>query len=118
MNHYIMDYETLSNCFVGVFEHYKTDETKVFVIHDLQNDYDNFIEFLEQNETNKEWHISYNGLAFDAQITHYIIQNREMFKNLSGCAIAEILYKYAQECIDKSDRKGPEIRKIGSKINK
>ena len=105
MNHYIMDYETLSNCFVGVFEHYKTDETKVFVIHDLQNDYNNFIEFLEQNETNKEWHISYNGLAFDAQITHYIIQNREMFKNLSGCAIAEILYKYAQECIDRSDRK-------------
>ena len=105
MNHYIMDYETLSNCFVGVFEHYKTDETRVFVIHDLQNDYNNFIEFLEQNQTNKEWHISYNGLAFDAQITHYIIQNREMFKNLSGCAIAEILYKYAQECIDRSDRK-------------
>ena len=67
----------------------------------MQNDYEEFIEFLKQNIDNKEWHISYNGLAFDAQITHYIIENREMFRNLSGCAIAEILYKYAQECIDR-----------------
>ena len=104
MNHYVMDYETLSNCFVAVFEHYKTEETKIFVIHDLKNDYDSFIEFLEQNEQNKEWHISYNGLAFDAQVTHYIIKNRDMFKNLSGCAIAEVIYQYAQQCIDRSNK--------------
>jgi hypothetical protein len=46
---------------------------------------------------NKEWHISYNGLAFDAQVTHYIIRElRDMFKNLSGCAVAEAIYQYAQ----------------------
>ena len=26
MKHWIMDYETLSNCFVAVFEHYKTNK--------------------------------------------------------------------------------------------
>ena len=42
MRHWVMDYETLSNCFTGVFEHYKTQETEIFVIHDLQNDLDKF----------------------------------------------------------------------------
>ena len=55
MNHYIMDYETLSNCFVGVFEHYKTSERKIFVIHDLKNDYKEFIEFLHTNRDEKQW---------------------------------------------------------------
>ena len=42
MIHWVMDYETLSNCFVGVFEHYKTSERKIFIVHDLQNDFDEF----------------------------------------------------------------------------
>jgi len=105
MKHWVMDYETLSNCFTGVFEHYKTNETKVFVVHDLRNDFDEFIDFLEQNVTNKEWHISYNGLAFDGQITQYIIDNHYLWKNISACEIANILYKYAQYCIDKSNKK-------------
>ena len=45
-----MDYETLSNCFVAVFKHYKTDETHIFSICKLQNDYIKFTEFLKQNE--------------------------------------------------------------------
>ena len=73
MRHWVMDYETLANCFTGVFEHYKTQETEIFVIHDLQNDLPKFISFLQENINNKEWHISYNGLAFDAQVTHYIL---------------------------------------------
>ena len=43
MKHWVMDYETLSNCFTGVFEHYKTNESKTFVVHDLRNDFDEFI---------------------------------------------------------------------------
>ena len=105
MKHWIMDYETLSNCFVGVFEHYKTNETKTFVVHDLQNDFDEFVEFIKDNVENKEWHISYNGLAFDGQVTQYIIDNYYLWSNLSGCEIAEIIYKYAQYCINKSNNK-------------
>ena len=105
MRHWVMDYETLKNCFTGVFEHYKTTETKVFVIHDLRNDLDSFISFLEENINNKEWHISYNGLAFDGQVTHYIIDNHFLWSDLSGCEIAQIIYKYAQRCIQKSNAK-------------
>ena len=104
MNHWIMDYETLSNCFVGVFKHYKTDETHIFSVCSLQNDYDKFIDFLKQNIENREWHISYNGLAFDAQITHNIIKNHENLKLMDGESIAEEIYTYAQSCIDRSNK--------------
>jgi len=100
-----MDYETLKNCFTGVFEHYKTTETKVFVIHDLRNDINDFISFLEDNINNKEWHISYNGLAFDGQVTHYIIDNHQDWLDLSGCEVANVIYRYAQRCIQKSNKK-------------
>ena len=105
MKHWVMDYETLSNCFTGVFEHYKTNETEVFVVHDLRNDFDKLIVFLEKNVSNKEWHISYNGLAFDGQITQYILDNYYLWKELPACQIANILYKYAQYCIVKSNNK-------------
>jgi len=103
--HWVMDYETLSNCFTGVFEHYKTQETKIFVIHDLQNDLDILIDFFKENYNNKEWHISYNGLAFDAQVTHYIIDNYTQWEDLKGCETAAIIYSYAQTCIEKSNNK-------------
>ena len=105
MKHWVMDYETLSNCFTGVFEHYKTTERKVFVVHDLRNDLDDFISFLKENINNKEWHISYNGLAFDGQVTHYILDNYFLWNSLTGCEIAKIIYKYAQRTISKSNAK-------------
>ncbi len=103
--HWVHDYETLCNCFVAVFEHYKTSERKVYVIHDLQNDLKEFFEFLETNKENKEWHISYNGLAFDAQVTHYIMNNSQIWENMSGCAIAEAIYAFAQETIARQNRR-------------
>ena len=54
--------------------------------------YDKFIDFLKQNIENREWHISYNGLAFDAQITHNIIKNHENLKLMDGESIAEEIY--------------------------
>jgi len=105
MNHYVMDYETLYNCFVAVFEHYKTSERKIFVIHDLQNDIKSFTEFLEHNKENKEWHISYNGLAFDAQVTHYIMDNYQIWENMSGCTIGEAIYAFAQKTIERQNNR-------------
>ena len=103
MNHWIMDYETLSNCFVAVFKHYKTDETHIFSVCSLQNDYEKFTEFLKQNKKNKEWHISYNGLAFDAQVTHNIMKNHKNLSLMDGESIAEEIYSYAQRAITNSN---------------
>lgn len=102
MDHWVMDYETLSNCFVGVFQHYKTKEQKVFVIHDLRDDFDKLLLFLRKNRDDREWHISFNGLGFDAQITHYILDNQHNWMIHSACEIASDIYKFAQECINKT----------------
>lgn len=101
MNHYVMDYETLSNCFLGVFEHYKTDEVQVFTIGKLWNDLDKLLDFFDENMEFNQWHISFNGLAFDAQITEYIIQNRNMLMQHDGETIAKVIYAKAQDCINR-----------------
>ena len=31
--HWVMDYETITNCFVGVFQHYKDDNiSEIFIV--------------------------------------------------------------------------------------
>ena len=47
--HWVMDYETLSNCFIGVFEEVKTQKNQVFVIHESRNDIVKLLTFLTNN---------------------------------------------------------------------
>ena len=103
MNHWVMDYETLINMFGAVFQHYKTGETKQFVVHRLRNDIVELVKFLNQNKDNKEWHISYNGLSFDGQITEYILQNQETLIDHDPLQIANELYGFAQSVIEKTN---------------
>ena len=72
MNHWVMDYETLVNCFVGVFEHYKTSERKIFIVHEKQNDFEDFIEFLKQNIEFTEYFETTELLEFTKKMTHEI----------------------------------------------
>lgn len=107
MTHYVMDYETMINCFVAVFQHYKESKTKIFVIHESRNDIKQLIDFLNENATNNQWHISFNGLAFDSQITHYLLLNQEaLYNETNGQSIANWLYEYAQYIIDKKNETG------------
>jgi len=102
-SHWVMDYETLSNCFIAVFQHHKEDTTKVFIVHEPQNDIQELIEFLESNIKNNEWHISYNGLAFDAQITNMILKKKKELVTLTAAEIATLVYVKAQDCITRSN---------------
>ena len=104
-NHWVHDYETMKNLFVACFEHYKTDEVKVFIIHELKNDFPEFVSFLEQNKVNSEWHISFNGLSFDSQITEYIFRNKKLLMHLSAECIIKAIYDKAQDTIRRSNNK-------------
>lgn len=103
-SHWVMDYETVINCFVAVFEHYRKDERKIFVIHDQQDDFGDLIQFLNDCVKNKQWHISFNGLAFDAQITHWILDKQTKLATFSTEDRITAIYNYAQSVINKSDR--------------
>jgi len=103
--HWVMDYETLSDCFLGVFENYNTDEVHVFTIGKLRNDIDKLYRFFCDNKENNEYHISFNGLGFDSQITEFIYRNYDSFVTLDGVTIAKKIYGEAQETIQRSNNR-------------
>jgi len=102
--HWVMDYETLCNCFIAVFEHYKTEERKVFVVCEQRNDFPEFVTFLQKCVTENQWHISYNGLNFDAQITQKIIDKQKDLLKLSTPELIKFIYSYAQSVIEKTTK--------------
>lgn len=104
-SNWVMDYETITNCFVAVFTHFTKNQRKVFVVCDLQDDYEEFIAFLQENIQNQEYHISYNGLGFDSQITQYLLSSNHIRLSDSGGQKANIIYQYAQRVIHKQDTK-------------
>ena len=105
MNHWVMDYETLKNCFVGVFKHYKTDVRKIFVIHKLRDDSEEFIKFLRKNIKNKEYHIAFNGIGFDSQVTHNILKHYKDWKGMDPDEKTQEIYTFAQNAIQKSNNR-------------
>jgi hypothetical protein len=98
-----MDYETLSNCFIGVFEGIKSEDQEVFVVHESRNDIKELVEFLDRNIYYEEWHVSFNGLGFDSQITESIIRNKEWLIEQSPEKIAKFIYGKAQDVIYKQN---------------
>ena len=103
--HWVMDYETICNTFVAIFQHYKDDSVrKVFVINKDQNDIVEFCQFLSDCKTKNQWHISYNGLEFDAQITQHIMKHQSVYSKMPGDKLAEKIYAYAQETISRKNQ--------------
>jgi hypothetical protein len=101
--HWVHDYETLSNCFIGVFEDVKSEHQEIFVCHKSKNDIEELVHFLKRNQSLNEWHVSFNGLAFDSQITEHILRNQEQLLELDGDTIARFIYRKAQETIERSN---------------
>jgi hypothetical protein len=62
------------------------------------------LDFLEENKTNNEWHISFNGLAFDSQIIQHLLQSKEYFLELDGDTAARAIYQIAQSTIEKRNK--------------
>jgi len=101
--HWVMDYETLSNCFIACFEAVNSEEQRIFVVHESQNDILELVEFLQENISSEEWHVSFNGLGFDSQITEYILRNRDSIIHNKGEVIAKWIYGKAQNVISRQN---------------
>jgi hypothetical protein len=98
-----MDFETLSNCFIAVFEDVKSEDTEIFVIHESRNDIVPFLSFLMRNINHNEWHVSFNGLSFDSQITEHFLKNGHDLLDMSGDEIARFIYSKAQGIIQRQN---------------
>lgn len=104
VTNWVVDYETLVDCTVLVAEHYTRDEVKVFSVCKLINQFSELVNFLEQNKKEGEWHISFNGLGFDSQISEHILRSKPHLQNLTGEQIANWIYKKAQKIIEGQDQ--------------
>lgn len=100
-----MDWETLIDCTVLVVEDYKTTDQKVFSIGHIRNDIDELLTFLRFNKEHNEWHVSFNGLSFDSQITEYILRNAKKLAFMKGPDIAALVYAKAQDIIHRQNNK-------------
>jgi hypothetical protein len=101
--HWVHDYETLSDCFIGVFESVKSEDKHIFICHKSKNDILELVTFLERNIAYDEWHVSFNGLAFDSQITEHILRNKEQLLEQDGETIADFIYGKAQSVIQRQN---------------
>ena len=108
-DHWVMDYETLVDCFIGVFESHQSEDRREFVCYKYRNDYAKLKDFLRENVENYEFHFSFNGLSFDAQVTQFIIESD--FYDLTGDEIGKEVYKFVQNNIipQQSNRPFPKF---------
>lgn len=102
-NHWVIDYETLLNCTVLVAEHYTQDIRKEFVIHRHRNDIVELIAFLDECSNKKQFHISFNGLTFDSQISEYFLLNGDILMHREPEQVANEIYNVAQDIIDRQN---------------
>jgi hypothetical protein len=102
---WVMDYETLVDCFIAVFRNIRDDtDTKIFVVSKLGDDFEEYIQFLSDNIETKDWHLGFNNIAFDAQITEYILDNIDYLTPYPAEQRANFIYQYAQSVINRTDR--------------
>ena len=99
--HWVIDYETILNCTVLVAESHNSEERKIFVIHRFRNDVVELIAFLRECKEEGGFHITFNGLSFDGQITEWILRNADILPLGDPQYIANEIYNYAQSIIDK-----------------
>ncbi len=102
--HWVIDFETLKSCTVLCAEHYLEDTKRVFVVSKLRNDFEQLQSFLIECRDNESWHVSFNGLQFDAQISEFILREEFLF-TYSGEEIARYIYAKAQDVIQRSQRR-------------
>lgn len=114
MNHWIVNYKSFPNCFIGIFQHYKTEERKIFIIHDLIDQFGALLNFLRENKNNKEWHISFNGLRNEAQISHFIFEHQHLWIAHTASEIASEIFNF-KKSIDNNHKLSYHYKKI--KIN-
>lgn len=97
---WIVDYETIMNCFMVTFESLTDNRIYTFTMWNEINHIEGLLDFLEWNYQQQHWHITYNGLAFDSQLTEYLLEHRQALRQMDAAAIAHAMYEFAQHIID------------------
>lgn len=100
----VYDIETIKNFFLYLDVDYTTREEHIFKIGLSHNDLASLVAHLKT----KPNQVGFNNLAFDSQVTQFILQNASywLHHNYNGIEINEEIYKYSQKTIEKSNAGG------------
>jgi hypothetical protein len=110
MKQWVFDFETLKNLFLARFISTSSDETKVFIVHRLRNDYPKLIAFLGELIQQNGWLVDFNGEEFDMQLVCDMLQDltlegTRLIDEPDGDTIARVMAKMAAEHIERSRKK-------------
>ena len=98
-----MDIETLHSLFTYTGLNINDPkQLSTFMICKYQNDLKPLVNHLKCVKRQ----IGYNNLAFDGQVIEYILRNWQDWLDFNGHEVADIIYRYAQHCIDNSNNGG------------
>ena len=102
---WVKDYETLTDTIVIVLLDLYSEDKKIFIWNTLRDDRIAYIQYLNQCVALNHWHMTFNGNAFDSQITEYILRNQQHLLSISVEEAARAIYDVAQRVIDLSNRR-------------
>ena len=101
MKIYTYDIETYPNLFCVVFN--SGGEESVYEISARINDLEMLVDFYCRDYI--KYAIGFNNCGFDAQVLEYLVKNFEKFKHLQGSELVGLIFKFAQEVIEKARNK-------------
>ncbi len=96
----VMDIETIKSLYTYIGLNIDTKKLNTFIICKYQNDLIPLVNHLKS----LKGQIGYNNLSFDGQVIEYILLNYKKWIDLDGLKVANIIYEYAQICIEKSNK--------------
>ena len=103
----VYDFETIQNCFLGIYINIKdTSDKRIFEMSDFKNDFQAFIRFQKLCIHDGYYLVSFNGLKFDAQVTMHIIENEDKYSKMTGGEIARGIFNFVQELFAHMDEFG------------
>lgn len=92
-NIWSVKYESYKDLFIACFINSKTEEKKLFVIHELKNDTSQLVDFIVNSVKNKDLYVTYGGEGFEMQITEFIFKNRVGLKEIRAVIAANYISK-------------------------
>ncbi len=103
---WLYDIETLFPQFLLGMKLLGEEHWKWFEISAYRNDVDSMVKMLKETNIIA---CGFNNLTFDSQVVQYILETAEMWYDLTGPEIVQLIYRFSQELIDNQKY---EVRKL------
>ena len=100
MNFEVYDIEVFKELFLYIGHDVATKKRVTFQISKFRNDGDALVKHLLESPI--DWHVSFNGVNYDAQVLQFILDNYSNWVNLPALEVDRRIKEFSNECISRS----------------